>query len=192
MLPDNPASDSSHRSLFTLLTCKGMLGIIDSHNPSAATRYVDFVKTLDVDIVYPLVSDNTIRKSATEQIQSSLHSLTTHCAQILKSRVSKNLGSIHVWNVSNAYLSQNVAYSSFLRNPCIQVYDWPIRKANHKMFLQDLGPLVHLGVVRAESYQPRGKGAWHFKITKLKPHSVPVSCLGDAPFGQFGKRAQIY
>ena len=70
MLPDNPASDSSHRSLFTLLTCKGMLGIIGSHNPSAATRYVDFVKTLDVDIVYPLVSDNTIRKSATEQIQS--------------------------------------------------------------------------------------------------------------------------
>ena len=179
MLPDNPASDSSHRSLFTLLTCKSMLGIIGSHNPSAAARYVDFVKTLDVDsIVYPLVSDKNIQKSATEQIKSSLYSLTTHCAQILKSRVSKNLGSIHVWSVPNAYLSQNVAYSNFLRSPCIQVQDWPICKADHKMFVQDLGPLVHLGVVRTESYQPGGRGAWHFKITKLKPHSVPVSCLG--------------
>jgi len=35
-----------------------------------------------------------------------------------------------------------------------------------------------MGEVKAESYQPKGRGAYHFKITKLKPRRVPASSIG--------------
>jgi len=141
---------------------------------------VQLVRRANTDsILYPLVSDRALRSIASDSMKSSLGLLTTHCAQILKSRVSVNLGSIDVWSLLNANLSRNSTYSSFLQNPCKQVYDWQVRKSDHKGFIHDLRPLVHLGEVKAESYQLRGRGAYHFKITKLKSRSVPISSLSS-------------
>jgi hypothetical protein len=180
MLPDNLPSDSSHRGLLTLAACKRLFGVIQSHNPSAAPRFVAIVQTLDIDLVlYPLVTDSTVQKSINEQMKPCLCKLTTHCAQMLKSRLSAYIGGINMWSVPNANLSKVGSYSSFLRNPCLQVHNWAVRKTDHKMFLQDLAPLVRVGDVRAESYQPGGRGAWHFKITKLKCSSVPLSSVGS-------------
>ena len=180
MLPDNLPSDSSHRGLFTLAACKRLFGVIQSHNPSAAPRFVAIVQTLDIDLVlYPLVTDSTVQKSINEQMKPSLCMLTTHCAQMLKSRLSAYVGGVNMWSVPHANLSKVGSYSSFLRNPCLQVHDWAVRKTDHKMFLQDLAPLVRVGDVRAESYQPGGRGAWHFKITKLRCSSVPMSSVGS-------------
>ena len=169
---------SPHQYFSTLSTYKNLARVIGTYCPSMAPRFVESAKTLDIDsILYPLVTDKTLRSSATVSIMDSVRSLTLYCATKLKSRVSTNLGSINVWSLPNASLSRNSEYASFLRDPCKQTRDWQVRKSDHKAFLQDLRPLLHLGEVSAESYQPRGKGAWCFKIVKLKRNAAPVATL---------------
>ncbi len=55
-----------------------------------------------------------------------------------------------------------------------------VRKSDHAGFLRDLSALVRSGKVRAESYQPRGRGPYHFKITKLQPKLVTLESLGSS------------
>ena len=163
----------------SLESFKSLVKIIGWYSPSFAPTFVAAVKTLDMDIFFPLVSDRALRSSANECMKRSLSVLTLHCAKILKSNVYKNPGSIEIWSLPNAALSRNTTYSSFLRDPCKQVYEIQVRKSDHNIFLIDLRPLIHLGEVKAESYQPRGKGAWHFKITKTKTNSVPVASFSS-------------
>lgn len=63
-------------------------------------------------------------------------------------------------------------------SPCIKVHDWQVRKADHSKIMADLRHLINTGEIRARSHQPRGRGPWHFCITKLKPRNVPLSSLG--------------
>jgi len=173
-------SSQPHHKSDTLTTYKKLVKVIGTYCPSQAPRFVEAAKSLDVDsILYPLVLNVTLRSTASECMKSSLGLLTLHCAHILNSRVSTDLGSITVWSLPHANLSRNSAYSSFLRNPCKQVHDWKVKKSDHSGFLADLGLLIRLGEVKAESYKPGRSGAYHFKITKLKSQSVPVSSLSS-------------
>ena len=54
-----------------------------------------------------------------------------------------------------------------------------VRKADHAGFQRDLRQLIRGGDVSVQSYQPRGRGAYFFKITKLRSRSVPISSLSS-------------
>jgi hypothetical protein len=163
----------------TLGVCKNLIVGIGRFCSSKAPKFVEVAKSLDIDsVLFPLVSDATLRSNADVCVRNSLHLLTRHCAHILNTRLSVELGNITVWSLPNASLSRNSTYSSFLRSPCNQKLDWQVRKSDHASFMADLSPLIRSGDVKAESYQPRGRGPYHFKITKLKPRRVPTSSLG--------------
>jgi len=164
-----------------LAAYKKLVKIIGNYCPSFAPRFIALAEHLDVDsILYPLVTDSIFRSAANDSTKSFLNTLTNCCAQILHSDASIDLGSIVVWVIptTNRQFSLNNVYSSFLKCPCRKVYDWQVRKSDHRGFLADLGPLIRMGEVKAESYQPRGRGPYHFKITKLKPRRVPVASMG--------------
>ena len=173
----------SLRRSVPLATYKKLVKIIGSYCPSKATRLVEAVKTLDVDlIIYPLVSDHSLWSSASHCMKNSLGLLALHCADVLHARVSSGLGTATLWSIPPASLSnisKRSTYSSFLSSPCIKVHDWQVRKADHSKIMADLRHLINTGEIRARSHQPRGRGPWHFSITKLKPRNVPLSSLGN-------------
>ncbi|KAL7496125.1 hypothetical protein ACHAWT_005551 [Skeletonema menzelii] len=148
---------------------------------SQAIKFVEVAKSLDVDsVLFPLVSDPTLRSNACDSVIHSLDLLTRYCAQVIKTRLSSvDLGDVAVWSLSSASASRskNSTYSRFLRCPCKQELDWQVRKSDHNGFIADLKPLIHSGDVRVASYQPAGRGPYHFKITKLKSRRVPSSSL---------------
>lgn len=124
------------------------------------------------------MTDNALRAAASDSMKDSLGLLTNFIAQKLNSRVSNELGVVTIWSIPNANnVSRNSTISSFLRCPCLKVMDWQVRKSDHSGFLQDLRPLVNAGEIRAESYQPGGRGLYHFKITKLKSRTVPIASV---------------
>lgn len=161
--------------------CKKLVVVIGRFCPPKASKFVDVVKSLDVDsILFPLVSDPTLRSNACDSVIHSLDLLTRHCAQIIKMRLSSvKLDDVTVWSLpdDSASRSRNSTYSRFLRCPCKQELDWQVRKADHNGFIADLNPLIRSGDVRVASYQPRGRGPYHFKILKLKSRRVPSLSL---------------
>uniref|UniRef100_A0A7S3VEI6 Uncharacterized protein n=1 Tax=Chaetoceros debilis TaxID=122233 RepID=A0A7S3VEI6_9STRA len=162
----------------TLDTCKRLVRIIGKYCPSFAPRFTQSAKQLDVSsVLYPLVADNALRAGTTDVMQGSLRLLTNHCAWVLNSRLSGDLGAVEIWTVLNAHHSKNSMHSSFLKSPCMKTYDEKVRKSDHNGFFQDLALLIRSGEIKAESYQPRGRGKYHFKITKLKSRRVPMANL---------------
>mmetsp|Transcript_14252 Transcript_14252/g.30354 ORF Transcript_14252/g.30354 Transcript_14252/m.30354 type:complete len:821 (+) Transcript_14252:234-2696(+) len=171
---------NSQKSPKSLDTYKKIVKIISTHCPSFAPKFTSSAKQLDVSsILYHLVTNNALRAAACDSMKESLGLLTHHCAQVLSSRVTNELGSVTLWDMKHANLSQRVEYSSFLRDPCRQIHDWQVRKSDHKGFLLDLRRLISMGEVKAESYQPGGRGNYHFKITKLKSRRVPIANIGS-------------
>ena len=160
--------------------CKSLLKVIGRYCPLKASKFVEIAEKLDFDtLLYPLVTDSNLRSNASDCVKSSLDRLTSHCSQVLRQRLSVDTGNVTIWALPNASLARNSTYSSFLRNPCKQILDWQVRKADHAGFMADLRGLIRAGDVKAESYQPRGRGAYHFKITKLKSRTVPASSVGS-------------
>jgi hypothetical protein len=159
--------------------CKNLVVSIGRFCPSKALEFVEVAKSLDFDsVLFPLVPDATLRSNACDCVINSLDLLQRHCSHVLDSRVSAELGYVTVWSLPNASLSRNSTYSSFLRSPCQQELDWQVRKSDHPGFMADLRELIRSGDVKAVSYQPGGRGAYRFKITKLKPRRVLISSLG--------------
>eukprot|EP00571_Detonula_confervacea_P016925 CAMPEP_0172302644 /NCGR_PEP_ID=MMETSP1058-20130122/4309_1 /TAXON_ID=83371 /ORGANISM="Detonula confervacea, Strain CCMP 353" /LENGTH=407 /DNA_ID=CAMNT_0013013193 /DNA_START=166 /DNA_END=1389 /DNA_ORIENTATION=- len=173
----------------TLDTYKKLVRIIGTYCPSFAQRFTASAKLLDVDsIIYPLVTDNALKAAASNSMKDSLSVLAIFSAQKLSSRVSNALGDTTIWSIPNANLSQNITYSSFLRSPCKIVLDWKVCKSDHESFFRDLRQLISMGVISAESYQPGGRGLYHFKITKLKARRVPITSIGSLRCSCSGSR----
>ena len=172
---------STINSTKQLEVCKKLVVGIGRFCSSKAPQFVEVAKSLDVDsVLFPLVSDPMLRSNTCDSVTSSLNLLTSQCANILNARLSTDFGgsdSVAIWSLPNASISKNSRYSSFIQSPCRQVYDWQVRKADHAGFIEDLKALIRAGEVKTESYQPRGRGAYHFKITKLKSRRVPSSSL---------------
>lgn len=62
-------------------------------------------------------------------------------------------------------------------NPLPAPANHSVRKSDHAGFQRDLQQLIRRGDVSVKSYQPLGRGAYHFRITKLRSVSVPISSL---------------
>lgn len=81
-----------------LATYKKLVKIIGRYCPSQFVRFVEVVKSLDLDsIIYPLVSDHTLWSSASDCMKNSLGLLALHCADVLHARVSSGLGTATLW-----------------------------------------------------------------------------------------------
>ena len=64
------------------------------------------------------------------------------------------------------------------------MYDWSVRKSDRNGFIKDLKPLIDSGTVETESYRPKRRENYHFKITKLHPCLVlttDLDCM-ECPF----------
>lgn len=169
---------SSSTSARTLETYKQLVKTIANYCPSFAARFTESAKQLDVDtILYPLVTDNVLQAAVGQSMKDCFNSLAFFTAQKLSSRVStEQFGSVTSWSIPNTNMYQQ---SSFLRSPCKQVFDWKVRKTDHKGILLNLRPLINSREISAMSYQPGGRGAWHIKITKLKSRTVSAASLSS-------------
>jgi len=157
---------------------KKLVLIISEHCPSLTQAFIEKAKTLDVgSILYPFVTDANIRMSTSTYVKNATSTLALVCAQNLQSQITATTGTVAIWSLSNAHLSSNTLYSSFLRDPCQKEKDWKVRKSDHAGFQRDLQQLIRRGDVSVKSYQPLGRGAYHFRITKLRSVSVPISSL---------------
>jgi len=114
---------------------KSLVKVIGRFCLSCASEFVSFAKKLDIDtIIFPLVSDVVLRSTVSDIMTDSLDSLLYHCVEHIAARISNGLGIVNVWAIEQANLSRQPVYSSFLRSPCKQEYDWQVRKADHKVF----------------------------------------------------------
>ena len=165
-----PSSTNPTASL--LPSYKRLFLLLARYAPSKANQFVIKAQNLDVDkVLLPLVVDDGIRKGVTgsSEMKQALDSLTKHCADVLSARTRDPLGSVEVWTLpAHIPIPRNSHYSSFLKNPGQQVFDWQVRKSDHKGFIAELSALIRAGEVKTESHQPAGRGAYHFRITKLK------------------------
>lgn len=131
-----------------LAVCKKVLVSIGKFCSSKTAKFVEVAKSLDFDsVLFPLVSDTTLRSNSCDSVINSVNLLTQHCAHVLKMRLSVELDNVTVWSLPNANLSNNSNYSAFLRGPCKQVFDWQVRKADHAGFMTDLRALIRSGDV---------------------------------------------
>mmetsp|Transcript_2790 Transcript_2790/g.4114 ORF Transcript_2790/g.4114 Transcript_2790/m.4114 type:complete len:1196 (+) Transcript_2790:84-3671(+) len=168
-----------YRSAQRLPLYKKLLWLVGNYCPTIAPKFVTLAKNLDVDaILYPLLTDVALRSSSSvEAMKNTLSELTTHCAQILSSRVSSDSSIVSAWTITNAHLYQFTEFGDFLQNQCKQTFDWRVRKSDHRGFEADLRRLINAQEIRCMSYQPGYSGAYHFKITKLKTCRVALSAL---------------
>ena len=192
-----PSSTNPTASL--LPSYKRLFLLLARYSPLKANQFVIKAQNLDVDkVLLPLVVDNGIRKAATgtSEMKQALDSLTKHCADVLSARTRDPLGSVEVWTLpAHIPIPRNSHYSSFLKNPCQQVFDWQVRKSDHKGFIAELSALIRAGEVKTESHQPAGRGAYHFRITKLKRRTIPAlsfaamtcSCSSRAVSSSYGR-----
>ena len=158
---------------------KRLAKFIGQYCPSCAPRFVTLAKTQDINnILYPLVTDRAFMLSTTPAMKDALGLIAYHVALSLPPRTSLALvGTIRVWSLPNAHLSRPFCDIGFLTDPCQQVKDWKVRKSDRAGFCYELMPLVRSKEVKYESYQPGGRGPYHFRITKLKSFEVQVSSL---------------
>jgi len=168
-----------YRSAQRLPLYKKLLWLVGNYCPTIAPKFVTLAKNFDVDaILYPLLTDVALRSSSSvEAMKNTLSELTTHCAQILNSRVSSDSSIVSAWTITNAHLYQFTEFGDFLQNQCKQTFDWRVRKSDHRGFEADLRRLINAQEIRCMSYQPGYSGAYHFKITKLKTCRVALSAL---------------
>ena len=104
---------------------KKVVLFIGEHCPSLAPMFVEKAKTLDVgSILYPFVTDASVRVSASTCVKNAISTLAVVCAQKLQSQITTTTGTAAIWSLSNAHLSRNPQYSSFLRDPCQREKDW--------------------------------------------------------------------
>ena len=104
---------------------KKLMLFICEHCPLLTRTFIERAKTLDVgSILYPFVTDASIRMSASTYVKAAHSKLALVCAQKLQSQITANTGTAAIWSLANAHLSSNTQYSSFLRDPCQKVKDW--------------------------------------------------------------------
>ena len=154
---------------------KKLAKFIGSYCPALAPTFTAYAKLLDASsVLYPLVTDNALRAAANDEMKESLSVLANHCARALDRIMPSEPEQVKTFTIPTALYSNTLSeYSSFLRNPCKQVFDWQVRKSDHAGFLRDLGSLCRAGEVICNSYQPGGRGLYHFKIAKTKVRPVP-------------------
>jgi hypothetical protein len=169
----------------TLLdTYKKLFKMIMQYCPSQADVFVTAAEKLSVDeILVPFVTDGPLRASARDEVERPLAALTKFCIDTIEQRLSVPLGTCNIWTIPGDHCARNSNYSGFLSSPCRRVCDWQVRKSDHREFEHDLSSLIRMGEVHTESYQPSGRGLYHFKITKKISRTVSVANMAAISCG---------
>ena len=168
-----------YKSANDFLRYKKLLWLVGNYCPTIAPKFVTLAKKLDVDaILYPLLTDIGLRSSSSaDAMKTTMSELTNHCAQLLNSRVGSDPDTVTAWTISNPDLYANFEFGEFLQSQCKKIFDWKVRKSDHRGFEAALQHLIDAGEIRCLSHQPGYTGAYYFKITKLKTCRVALSDL---------------